>query len=180
MKRKSTMVVAIGSVSGGGKTTIASCLEDRLPNSKTIYFDDYDFNGPEDTIKWIDNGCNPDDWDLSPLIRDINQLLTESLNYIILDFPFAYLHNKTSRLIDLAVFIDTPLDIAMARRINRDFKSESAKDIILDLDNYLTVGRRGYLNMLETTKPNSDLIVDGALPKSAVAGMITQKMMNIR
>ncbi|UOQ44880.1 hypothetical protein MUN89_02695 [Halobacillus salinarum] len=179
MKRKSPMVIAIAAVSGGGKTTIASCLKGKLPNSKTIYFDDYDFDGPKDIIKWIDNGCNPDDWDLSPLIRDIKQLLSEPLDYIILDFPFAYLHSKTSSLIDFTVFIDTPLDIAMARRINRDFKSGSSEDIILDLDNYLARGRQGYITMLDSTKPNSDLIVDGTLPKFEVAGIITQKVMNI-
>ncbi|TGB03631.1 hypothetical protein [Halobacillus salinus] len=179
MTRKSTMVIAIASVSGGGKTTIASCLKGKLPNSKTIYFDDYDIDGPKDIIKWIDNGCNPDDWDLSPLIRDIKQLFAESRDYIILDFPFAYLHSNTSNFIDFAVFIDTPLDIALARRINRDFKSGSAQDIILDLDNYVAKGRRGYLNMLDTTKPNSDLIVDGTLPTFEVADIITREVVNI-
>ncbi|SFK31466.1 Uridine kinase [Halobacillus dabanensis] len=176
---KRPMVIAIAAVSGGGKTTIACCLNGKLPNSKTIYFDDYDFDGSKNIIKSIDNGCNPDDWDLSPLIRDIKQFLTEPLDYIILDFPFAYLHSKTSSLIGFAVFIDTPLDIAMARRINRDFKNGSAEDIILDLDNYLVRGRRGYLNMLDTTKPNSDLIVDGTRPKFEVAGIITQNVVNI-
>jgi uridine kinase len=95
-----------------GKTTIASHLKGKLSNSKAIYFDDYDFDAPEDIIEWIDNGCNPDDWNLSPLIRDIKKCLTEPLDYVILDFPFAYLHSKTSKLIDFAVFIDTPLDIA--------------------------------------------------------------------
>ncbi|SFF97139.1 Uridine kinase [Halobacillus alkaliphilus] len=179
MKRKSPMIIAIAAVSGGGKTTIASCVKRKLPNSKTIYFDDYDFDGPKDITKWIDNGCNPDDWDLSPLIRDINQLITERRDYIIVDFPFAYLHSQTSSLIDFAVFIDTPLDIAMARRIHRDFKSGSAEEILLDLDNYLAGGRRGYLTMLDTTKPNSDLIVDGTLPKFEIAEIITQEVLNI-
>jgi uridine kinase len=83
MKRKFPMVIAIAAVSGGGKSTIASYLKEKLRNSKTIYFDDYDFNGPEDIIEWIDNGCNPNDWDLSPLIRDIKKLQTEPLDYII-------------------------------------------------------------------------------------------------
>jgi uridine kinase len=127
MKRKFPMVVAIAAVSGGGKTTIASHLKGKLSNSKAIYFDDYDFDAPVDIIEWINNGCNPliGTYHLSPLIRDIKKCLTEPLDYIILDFPFAYLHSKTSKLIDFAVFIDTPLDIAMSRRIIRDFKSGS-------------------------------------------------------
>jgi uridine kinase len=176
MKRKFPMVVAIAAVSGGGKTTIASHLKEKLSNSKAIYFDDYDFDAPEDIIEWIDNGCNPDDWNLSPLIRDIKKCLTEPLDYIILDFPFAYLHSKTSKLIDYAVLIDTPLDIAMSRRIIRDFKSGSTEDILQDLDNYIVRGRRGYLAMLNTTKPNSDLVVDGTLPKSEITSIITQNI----
>jgi uridine kinase len=174
MKIKFPMVIAIAAVSGGGKTTIASCLKEKLPNSKTIYFDDYEFDGPEDIIDWIDNGCNPNDWDLSPLMRDIKKLHTEHPDYIILDFPFAYLHSKTSNLIDFAVFIDTPLDIAMARRITRDFKNGSAENILLDLDNYVARGRQGYLSMLNTTKPHSDLVVDGTLSKSEVAAIIAR------
>lgn len=130
-------------------------------------------------IEWIDNGGNPDEWGLSPLIRDIKKLLNEPLDYIILDFPFAYLHSKTSEFIDFAVFIDTPLDIAMARRITRDFKNSSVENILLDLNNYILRGRRGYLDMLKTTKPNSDLIVAGALPISEIVSIITQYIENI-
>ncbi|MGP4074753.1 hypothetical protein [Halobacillus sp. K22] len=180
MRRKTPMVIAVAAVSGGGKTTITSYLNEKLSNSKAIYFDDYDFEGPEDMVEWIENGSNPDDWDLSPLIRDVQQLLTESLDYIIVDFPFAYLHRRTSNLIDFAVFIDTPLDVAMARRIIRDFKDGSAEDIVQDLDNYRSKGRRGYLSMLQTTKPNSDLVVDGTRFKSEITSVITQHVENLR
>lgn len=169
-------MIAIAAVSGGGKTTITSNLNEKLQNSKTLFFDDYDFDGPDDIIEWIDNGAEPDKWDLTPLIRDIKKLLMEPLDYIILDFPFAYLHSKTRKFIDFAVFIDTPLDIAMARRIMRDFKNSSVTDILADMDNYIVGGRRGYLDMLKKTKPNSDLVVDGALPISDILGIITQNI----
>ncbi|WEG14471.1 hypothetical protein PU629_08990 [Pullulanibacillus sp. KACC 23026] len=178
MKRKFPIVIAIAAVSGGGKTTITSNLKGKLQNSKTLFFDDYDFDGPDDIIDWIDNGGNPDEWDLSPLIKDIKKLLNEPLDYIILDFPFAYLHSKTSEFIDFAVFVDTPLDVAMARRIIRDFKDRPAEDILLDLDNYIARGRRGYLGMLKTIKPNSDLIVDGTLPISEIVSIITRNIVN--
>ena len=179
MKKKFPFVISIAAVSGGGKTTITSYLKGQLQNSKTISFDDYDFDGPDNIIEWIDNGCNPDEWDLSALIRDIKKLGNEPLDYIILDFPFAYLHTKIREFIDFAVFIDTPLDIAIARRIIRDFKNGSTEDIMLDLDNYILRGRRGYLNMLNTTKPNSDLIVDGTLSKSEITRIIVQNIVRI-
>ena len=40
-KENLPLVVAIAGVSGGGKTTIANHLNERLQNSKTLFFDDY-------------------------------------------------------------------------------------------------------------------------------------------
>lgn len=52
------LVIAIAGVSGGGKTIIAKHLNEKLHNSKILYFDDYDFDGPNDIIEWVDNGAS--------------------------------------------------------------------------------------------------------------------------
>ncbi|MGG2107131.1 hypothetical protein [Lysinibacillus pakistanensis] len=173
-KEKKPLIIAIAAVSGGGKTTISTHLNERLKDSKILLFDEYDFDGPDDIIDWIDNGANYDEWNLAPLIRDIEALLTEPLDYIVLDFPFAYKHFETSKFIDFAVFVDTPLDIAMARRVCRDFKNNSVENILMDMEGYISQGRRGYLEMLETVKPNSDIIVDGTLPVSEIVSILSQ------
>ncbi len=147
-KLKYPIVIAIAAVSGGGKTAITTHLKSKLQNARTLYFDDYDFEGPDDIIEWIDNGGDPDEWNLLPLVNDLKMLLSEPLDYILLDYPFAYKHSKVSKFIDVAFFIDTPLDIAMARRVNRDFRNSSVEKILTDMNNYITRGRRGYLNML--------------------------------
>ncbi|OCA89461.1 AAA family ATPase [Pradoshia sp. D12] len=175
-KRKCPFVISIAAVSGGGKTTITSYLKNNLQNSGTLSFDDYDFNGPNDMINWIDNRGNPDDWDLSPLLTDIKKLVNEPLDYIIVDFPFANLHSQMKEIIDFAVFIDTPLDIAMARRLTRDFRNGAVEEIMMDLNYYIGWGRRGYLHMLNTIKPISDLIVDGTLPEYEIVNIITKKI----
>ncbi|MCR8849340.1 hypothetical protein NQ095_13040 [Rossellomorea sp. SC111] len=172
MNKKTPIVIAVAAVSGGGKTTIATGLKTKLDQSEVLSFDAYDFEGPDDMIEWIENGCTPDEWDLTPLIRDIKKLLDEPLDYIILDFPFAYLHNETREFIDYAVFIETPLDIALARRIIRDFQNRSSKEILVDLENYMLRGKSGYISMLNSVKPSSDLIVDGTLPKSVIVNNI--------
>ena len=171
-KGNQPFVIAISGVSGGGKTTITKHLNDRLFNSKTLFFDDYDFDGPNDIIHWVDNGANYDEWNLDPFIKDIKKLLSEPLDFIVLDYPFAYKHSKTSQLIDLAVYIDTPLDIAMARRLIRDFKNSSHERILIEMENYISQGRRGYLEMLKTIKPNSDIIVDGTFSISRIVNEI--------
>jgi uridine kinase len=178
MVKKRPTVVAIAAVSGGGKTTIATCLKNSLTESKVLHFDEYDLDGPDNMTEWIDNGCNPDDWDLAPFIQDLKVRLNESLNYIVLDFPFSYLHSDICELIDFSVFIDTPLDLAMARRISRDFKSATQQDILHDLENYIHRGRQGYLAMLNTIKPNADFIVDGTLPVSVIAKTIIKYLVS--
>jgi uridine kinase len=56
---------------------------------------------------------------------------------------------SNKKIIDFSVFIDTPLDIALARRVTRDFRDSPTENILSDLDNYISRGRRGYLNMLK-------------------------------
>ena len=176
MVKKLPLVVAIAGVSGGGKTTIAKHLSEKLENSKTLFFDDYDFDGPDDIIDWVDKGANYDEWNLAPLIKDLETLLTENLDYIVLDFPFAYKHSTTSKLIDFAVFIETPLDIAMARRVIRDFKNSPREKILIEMENYISKGRRGYLEMIKTIKPISNIIVDGTLSVSEIADKIYERI----
>jgi hypothetical protein len=63
--------------------------------------DDILKNLEEFNEKKVSNGGNPNEWDLSPLIKDIEKLHIEALDYIILDFPFAYQHSKTRNLLIL-------------------------------------------------------------------------------
>jgi uridine kinase len=146
-KGNSPYVIAIAAVSGGGKTTITKLLNQKLHNSKVLFFDDYDFNGPDDIVDWVDNVGDPNEWDLTPLIKDLEALLTEPLDYIVLDFPFSYKHSELSNFIDFSIFIDTPLDIALARRVIRDFRDSSTDNILFDMKNYISRGRRAYLNI---------------------------------
>ncbi|MYL57213.1 hypothetical protein GLW20_06815 [Virgibacillus halodenitrificans] len=175
-ERKLPFVIAIAGVSGGGKTAVTTSLVQKLSNSKALYFDDYDFDGPDDIICWVESGSDYNQWDLTPFIRDLEVLGNQQLNYIVLDFPFAYKHSKTSEFIDFAVFIDTPLDIALARRMVRDFKTASVKNILADMENYISQGRKGYIEMLNTIKPNSDIIIDGVKPVSEIVSRICEQL----
>ncbi len=141
---KRPFVIAIAAVSGGGKTTTTTQLHESLPNASSLYFDDYDFDGPDDMIRWVDNGADYDEWNLDPLIRDLKALLNEPLDYIVVDFPFAYKHAAT----------------------------KSLEHIMAEMNNYVSQGRRGYLEMLHSIKPTCDMIVDGTLPVHEIVSMI--------
>lgn len=173
---KPPFVVAISGVSGGGKTAVSKRLNQELPRSWTLFFDQYRLNGPDDFVKWIDSGGDPNEWDLTPLMKDLNDLMKEPLDFIILDFPFSYEHAEIARSINLSVFIDTPLDIALARRVIRDFKDSQTVEILSDLENYITRGRPAYLHMLETIKPGADLIIDGSVEIDKIVHKIEKEL----
>lgn len=67
----------------------------------------------------------------------------------------------------------------MAQRMIRDYKNDSSKEILADMENYISQGRRGYLEMLQTIKPNSDLIVDGTLSVSEITDRIYDSILNL-
>lgn len=55
-----TFIVAINSLSGGGKTAVTERLNENLDNVEALYFDDRDYDidsGIIDICKWIDEGA---------------------------------------------------------------------------------------------------------------------------
>ena len=185
---KKPYVISIAAQSGGGKTTVVTALKERLANSAVIYWDDYgdEVDLKRDINDWAADGFDCNEWNTQPVAADVERLLNESLDYIILDYPFGYLNNCVGKHIDLTVFIDTPLDVALARRIIRDYTSRSQErdfglaDIeelsLAGLDKelrwYLTHSRPTYVKMPEMHKPVSDLIVDGTKTPEDIVEMI--------
>lgn len=84
---------------------------------------------------------------------------TRSLHFD--DYPFAYCHEALRKYIDCAIFIDTPLDIAMARRVLRDMESATGEEIRQEMDMYLKYARIAYVQMLKDILPSSDYVIDG-------------------
>ncbi|GGE56517.1 hypothetical protein [Priestia taiwanensis] len=172
-------VISIAAVSGGGKTTITKHLVSEFSSAKALYFDNYLFDEyPSDSCTNIDTGVTDDEWVLTSFISDLQTLLhiSPSLDYIFLDYPFAYLHEAMKQYIDLAVYIDTPLDIAMARRIRRDFKDCSIAEIHDYVLHYETYGRTAYLESIHSVKPNSDIIIDGTFSASVITKQLVEEI----
>lgn len=163
--RKKPYVVAIGAVSGGGKTAVTRALEKCLPNARSLYFDDRDYDtdsGIEDICRWTEEGADVSCFRLESLAGDLERLMLEQPEFILMDYPFGYQHPLISGYIDYVVFIDTPLDIALARRMLRDRSKDTAFSILNDMALYLKKGRNAYLRGAEIARSGADLIVDGA------------------
>ena len=62
---KKPYIIAIDSVSGGGKTALARLLQESLPKSVVFYFDDFDETNlyPEGFYEWWKRGANLHEFD---------------------------------------------------------------------------------------------------------------------
>ncbi|GMK41299.1 hypothetical protein PCCS19_43550 [Paenibacillus sp. CCS19] len=174
------IIIAIAAVAGGGKTTVASRLSQRLANAKALYFDEYDLEAPEDIIEWVERGANSNEWNVGPIVADMEKLVSSSeVEYILLDYPFGRSHDHL-QAIDFTIFLDTPLDVALARRILRDYELANAEEIKNDMQVYLQRGRLGYESMLYTIKPISDVVIDGTLPVDEIVRIIENEIANLK
>jgi uridine kinase len=183
MNSKKTFVIAIAAVSGGGKTFITEKINKQFSSCKALYFDDYDFEGPESICQWVEKGSNYNVWNLQPLIKDIEMIINDQENHIdllILDYPFAKKHDLMNTYIDYTFFIDTPLDIALSRRILRDFKKHSIDELESELTDYMLNSRKAYLDMLKRIKPNSDYRIDGSLETEPMVKEIVNELIRLK
>lgn len=169
-----TVIIAVSGVTAGGKTTIITELKKNIKSAKSLHFDDYDFEGEvEDFYQWVLNGADYNVWNLEPLKEDILKFKGDNeAQYILLDYPFAYKNDLIKPFIDCSIFINTPLDIAMARRVLRDMYSATGDEIREDMSFYLKYARIAYEEMLNTILPNSDYVIDGSMQLDEIVKQI--------
>jgi len=192
---KNSFVISIASVSGGGKTTVALNLKERLANSVILHFDDYgdDVYLRRDINDWSADGNDYNEWHVESVVTDIKQLMAKSYDYIILDYPFGYGNDAVGKYINFAVFIDTPLDIALARRIIRDYTSRSKESAFglsdveslsfagldKELRSYLLRSRSTYARMPELHRKTSDIVIDGMQETKTIVDKILANIKHV-
>jgi uridine kinase len=167
---KRPYVIAINAVSGGGKTAVAKLLVSSLPKAALFCFDDFDDSNvyPDDFCEWTMRGADLLKFDCPGMAAAVEDAISsESAEYIVLDYPFGRDHPRFQNRIDLSVFVDTPLDVAMARRILRDTRGEPdtpAGEVLRrlreELDYYIRKARYAYMDTYRH-RDTSDLVLDG-------------------
>ena len=181
----SVVIIGISAVTGGGKTAVTLPLTEVLEDAVALHFDDYDDTNvhPDDLQRWFADGADYDAYE-TPLFTGHLQALKAGCSirypiggaivgpakYVVADAPLGRAHSDSGRFIDLMVFIDTPLDVAMARRILRDIDRQAGRttDEALqyvkdELSGYLAQARPLYEEFQERMRASSDVIVDGTL-----------------
>ena len=92
-----------------------------------------------------------------------------------MDGPLGRAYPRTAHLIDLVIYIDTPLDLALARVMGGQAAHAArapepgaprqfAQWLEAYLENYQGFIRRSYAMQREVVLPGADVVLDGALP----------------
>lgn len=191
-------VVAVAAPIGGGKSSLARALAQALGGAATLHFDDYEnatAKSVDELAEWMGRGANFDELGAPNLACDLAALkggaagadpLTLPGRYVVFEMPLGREYSATAPLIDLLIWVDVALDIALARKV-KEFtgaflsrRQPAPQDFIIWLDNYLghylsTV--REVLCMQETrVRANADMVIDGRCDLDA---MVRQAMLEI-
>ena len=190
----SVAIIGISAVAGGGKTAVTKRLVEVLGDAVSLHFDDYDDTNvhPDDIQHWFVAGADYDAYETPVFTSHLEALKAgESIRYpvggaimgptryVVADAPLGRAHSDSGRFIDLMVFIDTPLDVALARRTLRDIELSrgwSADEAVLyakeELTAYLAEARPLYDEFQERMRTTSDVTIDGTLTVNDVVEKI--------
>lgn len=170
---KKPFVISINANGGGGKTSLTRLLHASLPSSVLLGFDDFGEPSvePVNCYDWLLRGADILEFDCPIYAKAVGEALERrTMDYLILDYPFGREHPRLRDVIVMSVYIDTPLDVAFARRLLRDYEAGNSAPAARRLQelrrhamNYLESDRELFIHHHELHKSKSDLILDGLL-----------------
>ena len=201
MKNK-VIIIGIAGGSGSGKTRLVKNILLELSDTKTtsIEVDSYykDLSHLSFKEREKNNFDHPDSIDFKLLykhlkeiinnnkietpvynykehIRDKNNTKTiENVQIILLEGIFALYHEEIRDLIEIKIFVDTPSDIRILRRIKRDVNKRK-RTIDSVIEQYNQTVRPMFIKYVKPTKEYADLIVPyGGNNKISIDTIVTK------
>jgi uridine kinase len=153
--------IGVSAAAGGGKSTLVRALGERIDGAVKVFFDDHPVTMPANPLQWLAEGADFNAWKSDSLEAELTSLRERGVP-IVFEAPLGRAHSATGRFIDFLVFIDTPLEVALARWVRRRLGEDTSIDeITVLLDIYETVLRPVYLEQRRQVMPGADLVVDG-------------------
>lgn len=189
-----SQVIAIAGPVGAGKSTLVNALAGRLADATVIHFDHYErmTEQPiEEVRRWMQDGADLNQMPVPGLAEALQALKAgravidplaraeiPAAKCILFETQFGRRHAATGRHIDFLVWIDTPLDMALARKVRQfsgslDLRNPQEVNAFAPwlkgyLDNYLDVVGALLRVQRDTVGADADLVVDGALEPGEV------------
>jgi uridine kinase len=174
-------VIAVAGPAGGGKSSLVGALVRTLEDATAIHVDSYQqiTQRPiREIVQWMQRGADFDEFSIPLLAEHLEQLKRgvpvvdpqtrreiAPAKHILFETHFGRAHRDTGRHVDLLLWIDTPLDIALARNlIDLVGSRESAEGLQRYLATYLEDVRGLRLMQRDRICADADVILDGAAP----------------
>lgn len=202
MHSKKTIVIGISGASASGKSLLAKSLDKELGSDQVTVIpeDSYYKNNTHLTLEERHqvNYDHPDAFEHELLIHHLNELQQgKSVDIPTYDFAVHLRSNNTRHIgqhriiilegimllvdpelrkkLDIKIFMDTPLDICLLRRIHRDVL-ERGRSIKSVLEQYEKTVRPMYLQFIEPSKKYADVIVPRGGANAIAIDMIVAKL----
>ena len=181
-----TWVIAICGTMGSGKSTLAEHAASALPDCSVIFEDDHNRMTERSLVdieSWFSRGGPVDEFDLSDVIAQLTKLCPDRLRSVVpnhvsahrivlLETHFGRLHSGLRPWIDFQVWINTPADIAVARKVMQLSQqmtqqnppvpdSDGLRWIEKFCSGYLTTTRKLFNLQRQQVGALSDVTIDG-------------------
>jgi uridine kinase len=198
--KEQPLIIAVSSPPGGGKSTLSAMLTEHYPDSSYINYDHYQqiTEQPIEEVAYLlSDARNYDLLRVPELIdalqnikagRSIVEPLTGRMiparGIVFFETPFGRAHSEMAQFIDYLVWIDVPLDIALARNfrefLNESFQSSSdlvsfnewAKDY---LNTYIEHVRPMLIDQKNIISKDADIVVDGSSTLDVMLSQVIEK-----
>lgn len=199
---KSPLFISIVGASCSGKTALANNIAKRFNTNQVsviaedAYYKRQDHFSPEERINT--NYDHPSAFDHDLLMEDISRLqqgqsiesptydyikhtranetnALEATPVVILEGIMLYHTEALRQLFELKLFVDTPLDVCLARRVQRDVR-ERGRTLESVLIQYQKTVRPMFLEFIEPSKYYADLIVPMGGNNQVALGVLDSKV----
>jgi len=184
-------VIAVAGHPGAGKSAVVRGLMSALGDASAIHMDSYEtitFAPIGEIAQWMKDGADIDVFTFPQLEKDLQRLKQGAAvieprtslevlprKYILFETQFGKAHRATGQHVDLLVWIDTPLDVALARvvrTLTASFLHENAPEKLAErvrwlqgyLDNYLATVRSLMAMQKQKVAAFADVVIDGQVP----------------
>ncbi len=127
---------------------------------------------PADISGWLAAGADFNQWKAVEL-ADVVGRVSAGGQLVIFEAPLGRRHEATGKHINFLVFIEVPLEIALARFVMRELSGDRA-GLIDYIHSYESLAREVYLEQLRQVMPEADLIVDGSLTPAEIVEAILE------
>lgn len=182
-----TIIIGIAGGTGSGKTTVTEQIATRLNRSSTAiipqdaYYKDRSHLSEEERKKI--NYDHPSAFDTELLIRHL-RLLKKGLSIespvydfethtrrnecvtvppakvVVLEGLLIFADQRLRNLMDLKIFVDSELDVAFIRRLQRDIK-ERGRSLESVVKQYLATVKPMHVEFVEKGKNYADIVISG-------------------